>query len=79
MPLDILSVHRENLAILAIDPSSINSKGSISVIKTRMDIIGRHSDVFIRPSPWDLFLVGISRNTMESLLVCEYAGFDYMY
>ena len=43
-----------------------------------MDIIGRHSDVFIRPSPSGSVLGGISRNTMESLLVCEYAGFDYI-
>lgn len=73
-----VSSQGKSTAILAIDPSSINSKGSILGDKTRMDIIGRHSDVFIRPSPSGSVLGGISRNTMESLLVCEYAGFDYI-
>jgi len=64
------------LAVLAIDPSSRVSGGSILGDKTRMAELSRRSEAFIRPSPAGLALGGVARRTREALLVCEAAGFD---
>lgn len=64
------------LAVLAIDPSSAITKGSILGDKTRMDSLGRDPRCFIRPSPAGDTLGGVARKTRETLLVCEAAGYD---
>ena len=64
------------LAVLAIDPSSRVSGGSILGDKTRMAELSRRPEAFIRPSPAGLALGGVARRTREALLVCEAAGFD---
>lgn len=64
------------LAILAVDPSSATSHGSILGDKTRMEKLAAHPSAFIRPSPAGGTLGGVTRKTRESLLVCEAAGFD---
>jgi LAO/AO transport system kinase len=64
------------LAVLAVDPSSTRSGGSILGDKTRMAELGRHADAFIRPSPTGGTLGGVARRTREALLLCEAAGFD---
>ena len=68
--------HGHKVAILAIDPSSQRSGGSILGDKTRMDALGREADAFIRPSPSGGVLGGIARGTREAVLLCEAAGFD---
>ena len=64
------------LAILAIDPSSEKSKGSILGDKTRMEDLVKSKDAFIRPSPSSGSLGGVARKTRESIILCEAAGFD---
>ncbi len=64
------------LAVLAVDPSSSLSGGSILGDKTRMEQLARHPNAFIRPSPSGGSLGGVARKTRESLLICEAAGFD---
>ncbi|MBC2716819.1 MAG: methylmalonyl Co-A mutase-associated GTPase MeaB [Desulfobacteraceae bacterium] len=64
------------VAILAVDPSSTQSGGSIMGDKTRMEKLSVQKNAFIRPSPSGGTLGGVSRKTRESLLVCEAAGFD---
>ena len=64
------------LAVLAVDPSSKRSGGSILGDKTRMEELSRHPDAFVRPSPSGGALGGVARRTREALLVCEAAGFD---
>jgi LAO/AO transport system kinase len=64
------------LAVLAIDPSSRVSGGSILGDKTRMAELSRHPAAFIRPSPAGETLGGVARRTREAMLVCEAAGFD---
>lgn len=64
------------VAVLAVDPSSARSGGSILGDKTRMSELGRHPDAFIRPSPSAGTLGGVARRTREALLLCEAAGFD---
>ncbi|MGE4219940.1 MAG: methylmalonyl Co-A mutase-associated GTPase MeaB [Alphaproteobacteria bacterium] len=64
------------VAVLAVDPTSRVSGGSILGDKTRMEALGRHRDAFIRPSPAGRTLGGVARRTREALLVCEAAGFD---
>ena len=64
------------IAILAVDPSSTHSGGSIMGDKTRMEKLSIHPKAFIRPSPSGGTLGGVSRKTRESMLVCEAAGFD---
>ncbi len=66
------------LAVLAIDPSSQISKGSILGDKTRMEQLSVHPNAFIRPSPSSGTLGGVARKTKESILVCEAAGYDYI-
>jgi LAO/AO transport system kinase len=64
------------VAVLAVDPSSSRSGGSILGDKTRMSDLGRRAEAFIRPSPSGGTLGGVARRTREALLVCEAAGFD---
>ena len=64
------------LAVLAIDPSSGQTKGSILGDKTRMEKLSTHPDAFIRPSPSAGTLGGVARKTRESIILCEAAGFD---
>jgi len=63
-------------AVLAIDPSSTVSKGSILGDKTRMETLSKNDNAFIRPSPSSGNLGGVTRKTKETLLLCEAAGFD---
>jgi LAO/AO transport system kinase len=64
------------VAVLAVDPSSSVSGGSILGDKTRMSDLGRRPEAFIRPSPSGGSLGGVARRTREALLLCEAAGFD---
>lgn len=64
------------VAVLAVDPSSTLSGGSILADKTRMEQLARHEEAFIRPSPAGRTLGGVARRTREALLLCEAAGFD---
>jgi len=64
------------VAVLAIDPSSQQSKGSILGDKTRMEKLGNSPDAFIRPSPSAGTLGGVARKTRETIILCEAAGFD---
>ncbi len=66
------------LAVLAIDPSSQLSKGSILGDKTRMEQLSVHPKAFIRPSPSSGSLGGVARKTKESIIICEAAGYDYV-
>jgi LAO/AO transport system kinase len=67
------------LAVLAIDPSSERSKGSILGDKTRMEDLSREPDAFIRPSPSAGSLGGVARKTRETIVLCEAAGFDTVF
>jgi LAO/AO transport system kinase len=64
------------VAVLAIDPTSSLSQGSILGDKTRMNELARHPNAFIRPSPTRLQLGGVASTTFETILLCEAAGFD---
>jgi len=66
----------KNIGVLAIDPSSQITKGSILGDKTRMGELSSHPGAFIRPSPAGTSLGGVARTTRESILLCEAAGFD---
>ncbi len=67
------------LAVLAIDPSSERSKGSILGDKTRMETLVHNPDAFIRPSPSAGSLGGVARKTREAVILCEAAGFDTIF
>ena len=67
------------LAVLAIDPSSERSNGSILGDKTRMEKLSVHPDAFIRPSPSAGSLGGVARKTRETIVLCEAAGFDKIF
>lgn len=64
------------LAVLAVDPSSGQTGGSILGDKTRMEKLSVHPDAFIRPSPAAGTLGGVARKTRETIILCEAAGFD---
>ena len=64
------------VAVLAVDPSSQLSGGSILGDKTRMEELAREEGAFIRPSPAGQTLGGVARKTRETMLVCEAAGYD---
>lgn len=66
----------KKLAVLAIDPTSERTGGSILGDKTRMEELSRNKNVFIRPSPAAGSLGGVAQKTRESILLCEAAGFD---
>ncbi|MDL2282039.1 methylmalonyl Co-A mutase-associated GTPase MeaB [Parabacteroides sp. OttesenSCG-928-G06] len=67
------------LAVLAIDPSSERTKGSILGDKTRMEELSRQKNAFIRPSPSAGSLGGVARKTRETIILCEAAGFDSVF
>jgi len=67
------------IAVLAIDPSSQRSKGSILGDKTRMEDLANHPNAFIRPSASAGSLGGVARKTNEIIIVCEAAGFDTIF
>ncbi|MGY3439392.1 MULTISPECIES: methylmalonyl Co-A mutase-associated GTPase MeaB [unclassified Marinovum] len=64
------------VAVLAVDPSSARSGGSILGDKTRMEHLSRDPNAFIRPSPSQTHLGGVARRTREAVRLCEAAGFD---
>lgn len=64
------------IAVLAVDPSSTISKGSILGDKTRMQNLSVQPEAFVRPSPSKGSLGGVTRRTMEAILLCELAGYD---
>ena len=64
------------VAVLAVDPSSSVTKGSILGDKTRMEKLSRNKNAFIRPSPSGGTLGGLTRKSRETMLLCEAAGYD---
>jgi LAO/AO transport system kinase len=69
----------KKIAVLAIDPSSERSKGSILGDKTRMERLSNDPLAFIRPSPAAGTLGGVARKTRETMILCEAAGYDYLF
>jgi LAO/AO transport system kinase len=69
----------KKVAVLAVDPSSASSKGSILGDKTRMGELASDPNAFIRPSPSAGSLGGVARKTRESIILCEAAGFDHLF
>ncbi len=67
------------LAVLAIDPSSERTKGSILGDKTRMERLAVHPDAFVRPSPSAGSLGGVARKTRETIVLCEAAGYNNIF
>jgi len=72
----LADAHKKKIAVLAIDPTSSISKGSILGDKTRMEKLSVHPAAFIRPSPSSQSLGGVARKTRETIYLCEAAGFD---
>lgn len=72
----MLTERGSNVAVLAVDPSSSRTGGSILGDKTRMERLSRDPKAFIRPSPSGETLGGVARKSRETILVCEAAGFD---
>jgi len=73
---DALCREGRKVAVLAIDPSSTVTKGSILGDKTRMEKLLRHRTAFVRPSPTGGCLGGVARKTRETMLLCEAFGYD---
>lgn len=71
-----LLAEQHGVAVLAVDPSSTVTRGSILGDKTRMELLARNPKAFIRPSPSGGTLGGVTRKSRETILVCEAAGFD---
>lgn len=69
----------KRIAVLAIDPSSQKTSGSILGDKTRMQNLSQHKNAYIRPSPNSGSLGGIASRTREAMLLCEAAGFDIIF
>jgi len=76
---EIITQKGHKLAVLAIDPSSERTKGSILGDKTRMEQLSADKNAFIRPSPSAGSLGGVARKTRESIILCEAAGFDVIF
>ena len=72
----MLTAQGLKVAVLAVDPSSARSGGSILGDKTRMERLSRDPNAFIRPSPSQSHLGGVARRTREAIDLCEAAGFD---
>ncbi|MBN1158132.1 MAG: methylmalonyl Co-A mutase-associated GTPase MeaB [Bacteroidales bacterium] len=70
---------QHRLAVLAVDPSSEQSKGSILGDKTRMEQLSADPNTFIRPSPSAGSLGGVARKTREAIILCEAAGYDTVF
>ncbi|MFA6770646.1 MAG: methylmalonyl Co-A mutase-associated GTPase MeaB [Bacteroidales bacterium] len=75
----LITAKGHKLAVLAIDPSSEKSKGSILGDKTRMETLCNDPNVFIRPSPSSGSLGGVAQKTRESTILCEAAGYDVIF
>ena len=75
----LLDNYGGKLAVLAIDPSSEKTKGSILGDKTRMEKLSVHPKSFIRPSPTAGSLGGVARKTRETIILCEAAGYDNIF
>ncbi|WP_308915977.1 methylmalonyl Co-A mutase-associated GTPase MeaB [Jannaschia sp. LMIT008] len=71
-----LTARGQRVAVLAVDPSSARTGGSILGDKTRMDRLARDPNAYIRPSPSATHLGGVARRTREAITLCEAAGFD---
>ena len=71
-----LTENGKKIAVLAIDPSSTKSKGSILGDKTRMENLSKNPNAFIRPTPAGDILGGVANNTREAMMLCEAAGFN---
>ncbi|MEM6892315.1 MAG: methylmalonyl Co-A mutase-associated GTPase MeaB [Bacteroidota bacterium] len=74
----LLTGQGKKVAVLAVDPSSTISKGSILGDKTRMEKLSVDENAFIRPSPAGSSLGGVARATKETIVLCEAAGFDVL-
>lgn len=74
-----LTAQGNKIAVLAIDPSSQRTKGSILGDKTRMEELANDPNAFIRPSSTKGTLGGVARNTRESIILCEAAGFNIIF
>ena len=72
----LIQEQKKKVAVLAIDPTSQRTGGSILGDKTRMASLATHPAAYIRPSPAGKSLGGVARNTREAILLCEAAGFD---
>ncbi|QIE47635.1 methylmalonyl Co-A mutase-associated GTPase MeaB [Pseudohalocynthiibacter aestuariivivens] len=72
----MLTAQDLKVAVLAVDPSSTRSGGSILGDKTRMERLSRDPNAFIRPSPSQTHLGGVARRSREAVALCEAAGFD---
>lgn len=81
--IDVFGTHvvrqGHKLAVLAIDPSSERTRGSILGDKTRMEKLSLEKDAFIRPSPSGGSLGGVARKTRETIVLCEAAGYDRIF
>src|SRR3989339_2098414 len=75
----LITAMGHKLAVLAIDPSSEKSKGSILGDKTRMETLCADPNAFIRPSPTGGSLGGVARKTRETIVLCEAAGFNHIF
>ncbi|HBZ35362.1 MAG TPA: methylmalonyl Co-A mutase-associated GTPase MeaB [Rikenellaceae bacterium] len=75
----LITSRGHKLAVLAIDPSSERSKGSILGDKTRMETLSSDPNAFIRPSPSGGSLGGVARKTRETIVLCEAAGYDVIF
>lgn len=72
----LIDQHQKRVAVLAIDPSSVQSSGSILGDKTRMETLSKREDAFIRPSPTKAQLGGVAQQTQTAILLCEAAAYD---
>lgn len=72
----LLAEQKHRIAVLAVDPTSSVTGGSILGDKTRMSRLSKHPNVYIRPSPTGGVLGGVARKTRETILLCEAAGYD---
>ncbi|OUJ75490.1 methylmalonyl Co-A mutase-associated GTPase MeaB [Hymenobacter crusticola] len=75
----LVNEQHKRLAVLAVDPTSQRSGGSILGDKTRMTQLAAHPQAYIRPSPAGRSLGGVTRSTREALLLCEAAGYDVIF
>ncbi|MFH5885299.1 methylmalonyl Co-A mutase-associated GTPase MeaB [Halalkalibaculum sp. DA3122] len=75
----IIDKKQRKLAVLAIDPSSTKTKGSILGDKTRMETLANNEHAYIRPSPTAGSLGGVARKTRETIYLCEAAGYDTIF
>jgi len=73
---NFLCDHGHKIAVLAVDPSSTVTRGSVLGDKTRMEKLSARADAFIRPSPSGGVLGGVARKSRETMLICEAAGYE---